>query len=67
MKQALYLLSTVFLLTTIPLQAQDNKQAQTLLEQAQNALFSNPKHHTMQPRLLPYFLKMHPMKPVRKL
>ena len=43
MKQALYLLSTVFLLTTIPLQAQDNKQAQTLLEQAQNALFSNPK------------------------
>ena len=43
MKQVLYLIFAVSLLTTIPLQAQDNKQAQTLLEQAQKALFSNPK------------------------
>ena len=43
MKQVLYLIFAVSLLTTIPLQAQDSKQAQTLLEQAQKALFSNPK------------------------
>ena len=43
MKQVLYLIFAVSLLTTIPLQAQDGKQAQTLLEQAHNALFSNPK------------------------
>ena len=43
MKQVLYLIFAVSLLTTIPLQAQDSKQAQTLLEQAQKVLFSNPK------------------------
>lgn len=68
MKQVLYLIFAVSLLTTIPLQAQDGKQAQTLLEQAHNALFSNPKQaHTMQLRQLPYFPKTNPMKPVHKL
>lgn len=43
MKKALYLILAVLSLTVSPLQAQDIKQAMTLLEQAQNALFSNPK------------------------
>ncbi len=43
MKKALYLILAVLSLTVSPLTAQDIKQAMTLLEQAQNALFSNPK------------------------
>lgn len=43
MKKALYLILAVLSLTVPPLQAQDIKQAKTLLEQARNALFSNPK------------------------
>ena len=43
MKKALYLILAVLSLTVSPLQAQDIEQAMTLLEQAQNALFSNPK------------------------
>ena len=43
MKKALYLILAVLSLTVTPLQAQDINQAKTLVEQAQNALFSNPK------------------------
>ena len=43
MKKALYLILAVLPLTVTPLQAQDINQAKTLVEQAQNALFSNPK------------------------
>ncbi len=43
MKKALYLILAVLQLTVTPLQAQDINQAKTLVEQAQNALFSNPK------------------------
>lgn len=43
MKKALYLILAVLSLTVISLQAQNIEQAQTLLEQARNALFSNPK------------------------
>lgn len=43
MKKALYLTLAVLSLTAIPLQAQDIKQVQTLLDQAQKTLFSNPK------------------------
>lgn len=68
MKQVLYLIFAVSLLTTIPLQAQDSKQAQNLLEQAQNSLFSNPKqasYYAAQAAAL--FPKTSPMKPVHKL
>lgn len=68
MKQVLYLIFAVSLLTTIPLQAQDSKQAQTLLEQAQKVLFSNPKQASYYAaQQLPYFPKTTPMKPVHKL
>ena len=43
MKKALYLILAVLPLTVTPLQAQDINQAKTLVEQAQNALFSYPK------------------------
>ena len=43
MKKALYLILAVLPLTVTPLQAQDINQAKTLVEQAQNALFSNSK------------------------
>lgn len=43
MKKVLYLLLASFLLTASPLQAQDIKQAQTLIEQAQRYLYNNPK------------------------
>ena len=43
MKKALYLILAVLPLTVTTLQAQDINQAKTLVEQAQNALFSNPK------------------------
>ena len=43
MKKALYLILAVLPLTVTPLQAQNINQAKTLVEQAQNALFSNPK------------------------
>ena len=43
MKKALYLILAVLPLTVTPLQAQDINQAKTLVEQAQKALFSNPK------------------------
>ena len=43
MKKALYLILAVLSLTVNPLQSQDIKQAKNLLEQARNALFSNPK------------------------
>lgn len=43
MKKALHLILAVLPLTVTPLQAQDINQAKTLVEQAQNALFSNPK------------------------
>ena len=43
MKKALYLILAVLSLTVTPLQAQDINKAKTLVEQAQNALFSNPK------------------------
>ena len=43
MKKALYLILAVLPLTVTPLQPQDINQAKTLVEQAQNALFSNPK------------------------
>ena len=43
MKKALYLILAVLPLTVTPLQVQDINQAKTLVEQAQNALFSNPK------------------------
>ena len=42
MKKALYLLLACFLLIA-SLQAQDIKQAQTLIEQAQRYLYNNPK------------------------
>lgn len=43
MKNTIYLLFICFLLITISLHAQDTKQAQTLIEQAQSYLFNNPK------------------------
>ncbi|WP_418697194.1 tetratricopeptide repeat protein [Bacteroides sp.] len=43
MKKVLYLLLASFLLTASSLQAQDIKQAQTLIEQAQRYLYNNPK------------------------
>lgn len=43
MKNTIYLLFICFLLITTSLHAQDTKQAQTLIEQAQSYLFNNPK------------------------
>lgn len=43
MKNILYPLLTGFWLLSSPLQAQDTKQARTLIEQSQEYLFSNPK------------------------